>query len=54
MVIWGGASKMEDELNSMGLELRRLGRVIRVKVTSEETSTRFSKRRFQQESKFAR
>ena len=37
MVIWGGASKMEDELNSMGLELRRLGRVIRVKVTSEET-----------------
>ena len=37
MVIWGGASKMEDELNSLGLELRRLGRVIRVKVTSEET-----------------
>ena len=37
MVIWGGASKMEDELYSMGLELRRLGRVIRVKVTSEET-----------------
>ena len=37
MVIWGGASKMEDELNSMGLELRRLGRVIRVKVTGEET-----------------
>ena len=37
MVIWGGASKMEDELNSIGLELRRLGRVIRVKVTSEET-----------------
>ena len=37
MVIWGGASKMEDELKSLGLELRRLGRVIRVKVTSEET-----------------
>jgi len=37
MVIWGGASKMESELSAMGLETRRLGRVIRVKVESEST-----------------
>tara|TARA_B100000945_G_scaffold321547_1_gene336837 strand:- start:3790 stop:4785 length:996 start_codon:yes stop_codon:yes gene_type:complete len=37
MIIWGGASKMEDQLSSMGLEVRRLGRVIRVKITSEKT-----------------
>ena len=37
MVIWGGASKMESELSSMGLENRRLGRVIRIKVESEST-----------------
>ncbi|MFL2975758.1 MAG: ATP-binding cassette domain-containing protein [Candidatus Thalassarchaeaceae archaeon] len=37
MVIWGGASKMESELSSMGLENRRLGRVIRIKVESETT-----------------
>ncbi len=37
MVIWGGASKMEKELSLMGLEARRLGRVIRVKVDSEST-----------------
>ena len=37
MVIWGGASKMESQLSSMGLECRRLGRVIRVKVESDTT-----------------
>ena len=37
MVIWGGASKMESELSSMGLENRRLGRVIRIKVEDEST-----------------
>jgi len=37
MVIWGGASKMESELSSMGLENRRLGRVIRIKMESEST-----------------
>ena len=37
MVIWGGASKMESELSARGLETRRLGRVIRVKVESDST-----------------
>ena len=37
MIIWGGASKMESELSSMGLENRRLGRVIRIKVEDEST-----------------
>ena len=37
MVIWGGASKMESELSSMGLENRRLGRVIRIKVKDDST-----------------
>ena len=37
MVIWGGASKMESELSSIGLENRRLGRVIRIKVEDEST-----------------
>ena len=37
MVIWGGASKMETELSSMGLENRRLGRVIRIKVEDDST-----------------
>tara|TARA_B100001094_G_C18186004_1_gene803801 strand:+ start:432 stop:1427 length:996 start_codon:yes stop_codon:yes gene_type:complete len=37
MVIWGGASKMESELSSMGLENRRLGRVIRIKVEDDST-----------------
>jgi len=37
MVIWGGASKMEDELSSIGLETRRLGRVIRIKVENDST-----------------
>tara|TARA_B100000965_G_scaffold288287_1_gene246135 strand:- start:153 stop:1148 length:996 start_codon:yes stop_codon:yes gene_type:complete len=37
MVIWGGASKMESELSSIGLEARRLGRVIRVKVVDDST-----------------
>ena len=37
MVIWGGASKMEEELSSIGLRTRRLGRVIRVKIEDEST-----------------
>ena len=37
MVIWGGASKMESALSSMGLENRRLGRVIRIKVEDDST-----------------
>ena len=37
MVIWGGASKMEEALSSKGLETRRLGRVIRIKVESDST-----------------
>ena len=37
MVIWGGASKMESELSSTGLENRRLGRVIRIKVEDDST-----------------
>ena len=37
MVIWGGASKMEKELSSIGLETRRLGRVIRIKVENDST-----------------
>ncbi len=37
MVIWGGASKMEEELSSIGLRTRRLGRIIRVKIEDEST-----------------
>ena len=37
MVIWGGASKMEEALSSKGLETRRLGRIIRIKVESDST-----------------
>ena len=37
MVIWGGASRMEEELSSLGLQTRRLGRVIRVKVEDDST-----------------
>ena len=37
MVIWGGASKMESELSSMGLENRRRGRVSRSKVEDDST-----------------
>ncbi len=37
LVVWGGASRMEDKLRSSGLEARRLGRVIRVKMESDET-----------------
>ena len=37
VVIWGGASRMEDELSSEGLEARRLGRVIRIKVENDST-----------------
>ena len=38
IMVWGGASRMESELSSRGLEARRLGRVIRVKVTGDSTS----------------
>ena len=37
VIIWGGASRMEEELSSEGLEARRLGRVIRIKVESDST-----------------
>tara|TARA_Y100000588_G_scaffold4075_1_gene5198 strand:+ start:903 stop:1889 length:987 start_codon:yes stop_codon:yes gene_type:complete len=37
VVIWGGASRMEAELTSEGLDARRLGRVIRIKVESDST-----------------
>ncbi len=37
IMIWGGASKMEQELASRGLSLRRLGRVIRIKVEDDAT-----------------
>ncbi|MBJ28938.1 MAG: ABC transporter [Euryarchaeota archaeon] len=37
MSIWGGASKMEEALSSVGLETRRLGRVIRVKMEDDST-----------------
>tara|TARA_Y100001970_G_scaffold220324_1_gene270540 strand:- start:13845 stop:14837 length:993 start_codon:yes stop_codon:yes gene_type:complete len=38
--VWGGASKMEDQLISMGISVRRLGRNMRVSKTSEETYSR--------------
>ena len=37
IMVWGGASKMEQELASRGLSLRRLGRVIRIKVEDDTT-----------------
>tara|TARA_B100000586_G_scaffold87174_1_gene61832 strand:- start:73 stop:1059 length:987 start_codon:yes stop_codon:yes gene_type:complete len=37
IMVWGGASKMEQELASRGLSLRRLGRVIRIKVEDDIT-----------------
>ena len=35
--VWGGSSLMQDALESKGLIVRRLGRVMRIKVESEET-----------------
>ena len=35
--VWGGSSKMQDSLESRGLSVRRLGRIIRIKVESEDT-----------------
>jgi ABC-2 type transport system ATP-binding protein len=35
--VWGGSSRMQDALESRGLIVRRLGRVMRIKVESEET-----------------
>ena len=35
--VWGGSSSMQDALESRGLIVRRLGRVMRIKVESEET-----------------
>jgi ABC-2 type transport system ATP-binding protein len=35
--VWGGASRMQESLESRGLSVRRLGRIIRVKVESEDT-----------------
>ncbi len=37
VVIWGGASKMEDSLLDAGLRVRRLGRVMRVTIDDENT-----------------
>jgi ABC-2 type transport system ATP-binding protein len=38
IMVWGGASKMEEALSSRGMVSRRLGRVIRVKISDESTS----------------
>ena len=35
--VWGGSSRMQESLESRGLSVRRLGRLIRVKVESEDT-----------------
>ena len=35
--VWGGSSRMEESLKSRGLSIRRLGRIIRIKVESEDT-----------------
>ncbi|HJL63999.1 MAG TPA: ABC transporter ATP-binding protein, partial [Candidatus Thalassarchaeaceae archaeon] len=37
VVIWGGASKMENTLKELGLSVRRLGRVMRVTIQDENT-----------------
>jgi ABC-2 type transport system ATP-binding protein len=37
VVIWGGASKMENALKESGLSVRRLGRVMRVTIQDENT-----------------
>jgi len=37
ITVWGGASKMEKELSSRGLSIRRLGRVIRIKKEGDDT-----------------
>ena len=37
IVVWGGTKKMDEELSSRGLETRRLGRVIRVKLEDDYT-----------------
>ena len=35
--VWGGSSRMEESLKSRGLSVRRLGRIIRIKVESDDT-----------------
>ena len=35
--VWGGSSNMQNSLESRGLSVRRLGRIIRIKVESEDT-----------------
>jgi ABC-type uncharacterized transport system ATPase subunit len=35
--VWGGSSKMQNSLESRGLNVRRLGRVMRIKVESDDT-----------------
>ena len=37
ILVWGGSSRMEESLKSRGLSVRRLGRIIRIKVESEDT-----------------
>ena len=38
IMVWGGVSRMEDELTSKGLKTRRLGRVIRIKKDDDSTT----------------
>ncbi len=35
--VWGGSSQMQESLESRGLTVRRLGRVMRIKVESDDT-----------------
>ena len=35
--VWGGSSRMQESLESRGLTVRRLGRVMRIKVESDDT-----------------
>lgn len=37
--VWGGASKMQEELESRGLVVRRMGRVMRVIRVDDSTTT---------------
>jgi len=37
IMVWGGASRMEKELDAAGLSIRRLGRVIRIKREDDST-----------------
>ena len=41
--VWGGSSRMQESLESRGLTVRRLGRVMRIKVESDDTISRILK-----------